>query len=182
MGRVFGRDGRDESAGPAAAELVVVDERVLAGGGGPDAAWLCARLSGAGVPASRLTVLPPEVTVLSREVAAALVRSPSVLVVVGDGPVHEAVGMAAGLPMVPEPDEHGGQELELPAGAAPIPNPAGGRPGVIVESRGTLVVCLPGDDAQLRAMWSGPVAEVLHIRLGPADDGNPPPAQDVSGR
>lgn len=52
----------------------------------------------------------------------------------------------------------------LPAGATPLPNPAGAAPGVWLEASGIRYVALPGVPAEMRAIWERAVAPLLGAR------------------
>jgi nicotinamide-nucleotide amidase len=43
-------------------------------------------------------------------------------------------------------------QADLPEGARPVPNPAGVAPGVVIEARGGIVICLPGVPREVEAL------------------------------
>jgi molybdopterin-biosynthesis enzyme MoeA-like protein len=56
----------------------------------------------------------------------------------------------------------------LPEGAAPIVNPIGGAPGVVVRSGETTIVSLPGVPGELRAIFTRAFDELFGELFGPA--------------
>jgi len=54
----------------------------------------------------------------------------------------------------------------FPIGARPLLNPLGTAPGMALQVRKTLVVCLPGVPRELRAMFSRHVAPIIRLRAG----------------
>lgn len=56
----------------------------------------------------------------------------------------------------------------VPAGALPLPNPAGSAPGLWLEHPGGVVIALPGPPAEMRAVLDEPVLARLRGRFTPA--------------
>jgi len=54
----------------------------------------------------------------------------------------------------------------FPIGAKPLPNPVGTAPGMALQVRKTLVVCLPGVPKELRAIFSKYVAPMISLKAG----------------
>ena len=54
----------------------------------------------------------------------------------------------------------------LPRGAAPIENPVGAAPGVLLRLRRMAIVCLPGVPREMKAIFSGPLLPHLEPILG----------------
>jgi len=52
----------------------------------------------------------------------------------------------------------------LPIGAKPLLNPLGTAPGMALQVRKTLVVCLPGVPRELRAMFSRHIAPIIRLK------------------
>lgn len=75
-----------------------------------------------------------------------------------------------------EPTPNNRRQAELPEGSEPIPNPNGTAPGVLMETGGRTIVCLPGPPNELRPMvrdflepylerWAGDARQVLVSRV-----------------
>lgn len=54
----------------------------------------------------------------------------------------------------------------FPIGAKPLSNPVGTAPGMILQVGMTSVICLPGVPKELRAIFSGHIAQLIRLKAG----------------
>lgn len=175
VGRIFGRAPGSGHSDSIQVEILVLDASMReAIEDSTPASQISSLLSGVGFEIGRVTLLRAEKMQVTREVAAALVREPAVLVTLGglgDDPSDcalEAVAMAGGRPMVEDPAVAAFVEsarVMWPDGSAPVPNQLGGPAGAVIDLGTTVVVALPARALDIESMWHSGVADVLDMRF-----------------
>ncbi len=153
--------------------------------------WIARRTVELGGKVNRITVVPDDINVISSAVREALDRHPDFLLTVGGlGPTYDdktlqGVAQALGVPLklneealkmveekVKEMSEKGllrktcltperVKMATLPEGSKPIYNPAGTAPGVHLTRGETVIICLPGVPAEMKAIFDGYVSRLL---------------------
>ncbi len=169
--------------------LAVGDELLLGSVVNSNAARLGQWLTEAGCQVTRATVVGDDVTAISAALREALRRADAVVITGGLGPTaddrtREALAAVAGVPLARDASaekelrawyERHHQDVpgfalrqaDLPAGAAPLPNPVGSAPGIRLLVDGVRVYALPGVPAEADAMFTAHVLPELRA-------GNPP--------
>lgn len=170
-------------------ELVAVGTELLLGDiVNGNAAWLGARLAGAGIDVTHAVVVGDNIERIAQTFATALDRADAVVVTGGIGPTQddltrEAVAQVAGVPLVRDPDleaalrrrftelrrdvpEMNYRQADLPAGATAIPNSRGTAPGVRAEIGAGVLYALPGVPHEMEAMFDETVLPDLLTRAG----------------
>jgi len=145
--------------------------------------WLCQQLASRGALVARITIIPDDPSVIGETLSAALGRQPTLILTCGGlGPTVDdltltAVATALGRPQVndpvawnmvrdfyatlhaqgnvntPEMTPARGKMAQLPAGSEPLSNSVGAAPGVLLEEGETLIACLPGVPAEMKAIF-----------------------------
>jgi len=157
-----------------------------------NAQWMGLRLARRGSLLAEVTTVDDDLGEISAALRGCLERKPDLLVVVGGlGPTPDDMtlkGIARGagrrLRLNPRAlelmKEHyakrgmGNVEMtparlkmaKLPSGAAPLVNPIGTAPGVMLELGGTRVYCLPGVPSEMKAIFRGSVEPAVAERVG----------------
>ncbi len=159
---------------------------------------LCVLVTGLGGRVIRTATVRDDVETIAHEVRAALARRPALLFTVGGlGPTSddrtlEGVALGTGRPLVlhaeaervvaaryaefhergfvpfAEMNEARRKMARLPEGAAPVDNPIGGAPGVLLEAGATTIVSLPGVPGELRAIVGGSLDDLFARVFGAA--------------
>jgi nicotinamide-nucleotide amidase len=160
--------------------------------------WLCQRVTALGGLVRRVVLVRDEEQAIADEMRAALTRRPQLVFTVGGlGPTEDdltlrGVALATGRPLAldrkaerlvrekyeqfyraghvptPEMNESRRKMARLPQGAAPLPNPVGGAPGVWLEIGRCAICSLPGVPGELRAIVEESLPERLGELFGPA--------------
>lgn len=149
--------------------------------------WIARRLETIGMSVVRKACVGDDVTAIASELADAARRAPVILVTGGLGPTgddltREAVSAFTGRALAMDPDllaelrgrfERRG--IPMPAinekqafaiaGARSLRNPRGSAPGIWLEQNGTIVACLPGVPAEMKAMFDDLVLPELARRF-----------------
>lgn len=153
--------------------------------------WLAKKITSLGGEVTRFVVVRDSVDEIVREVKNAIANTSRIIITTGGlGPTFddrtlEAVAQALDRPMVlhAEALEWIIQKYEefkkkgyvdsddvspsrekmahLPDGSTPLPNSVGAAPGVMVESKGCTLFCLPGVPAEMKAIFEEHVEERL---------------------
>lgn len=152
-----------------------------------NAAWLGQRLAEVGADVTTSVVVGDNIARIAESVTTALARADAVVITGGIGPTQddltrEALAVAAGVPLVRDPDleealrtrfaalrrdvpELNYKQADLPLGARPIANPRGSAPGVRVEIGNGVAYALPGVPHEMERMFTDDVLPDL-LRLG----------------
>jgi molybdenum cofactor synthesis domain-containing protein len=160
--------------------------------------WLCRRVTALGGTVTRAVLVRDELEAIAAEVRGALLRAPHLVFTVGGlGPTADDLTLAgvalgagvqlelhpgaerlvrdkyaefarAGLVPFAELNAARRKMAVLPQGAAPVPNPVGGAPGVVFVVGATTFVSLPGVPEELRAIVEESLDDVLAPLFGPA--------------
>lgn len=158
--------------------------------------WLCKKITGLGGRVRRAVMVGDDPGAIAEEVRSALARGSDVVLTTGGlGPTADditlaAVAEAAGVPLELNEEAlafvrdkyadlaHKGYvdhaELTdqrrkmavLPGPAQPLTNPVGAAPGVLLRSRKTLIVCLPGVPAELKGIFTTSLQPSLKALFG----------------
>lgn len=185
-------------AAPAVEILVAGDEVLNGDVLDSNTHELCVLVTGLGGHVSRTTTVRDDVATIAAEVGAAVARRPALLFTVGGlGPTDDdrtlegvARGLGRELRLHPEAErmvaeryaefhargdvpfagmnEARRKMARLPEGAAPVVNPVGGAPAVLLEAGGTVIVSLPGVPGELRAIVGGSLDELFARLFGAA--------------
>jgi len=187
-----------EALGPAVEIVSAGNEVLLGDVLDTNTNWLCRRITGLGGHVRRAMLLRDDVDAIADELRAAVARRPALVFTVGGlGPTADdltlaAVAEAFGRPLELHPTAE--QQVReryaefaargfvpfagmnksrlkmarLPRGAAPLVNPVGGAPGVLLEIDGVAIVSLPGVPGELKAIVDGSLAPLLHRVFGSA--------------
>lgn len=156
-----------------------------------NASWLARRLTGEGIRVMRMTSVGDVMEEIIASIRDALAHAPDFLVITGglgptpDDKTCEALAHATrrrlvldpaalrfvklsyermhvqGLVMRKEISPARRKMARLPRGAIALPNPVGTAPGIRLKHRKTLIVCLPGVPAEMRAIFAKHVRENL---------------------
>jgi molybdenum cofactor synthesis domain-containing protein len=149
-----------------------------------NATWLARRLTAIGIRVTRITTVGDVVEDVAAAVRASLSRSPDVIVITGglgptiDDRTSEALALATRRRLVLDPAAleviklsyermharglilHKGissarrKMAFIPDGATALPNPVGTAPGIRLMQGKTLIICLPGVPAEMRAIFT----------------------------
>jgi nicotinamide-nucleotide amidase len=185
-------------AGPAVEIVSAGNEVLIGDVLDSNSHWLCRQITGLGGWVRRTVMVRDVVEAVAAEVRGALERAPALLFTVGGlGPTDDdltlsGVAMATGRPLelhaeaerlvaekyawfaeqgfVPFAgmNEARRKMARLPRGAAPLVNPVGGAPGVLLQLGGTAIVSLPGVPEELMAIVEQSMDEVLRGVFGSA--------------
>ena len=146
--------------------------------------WLCRRVTGLGGRVARATMIPDERGVIAGALRDALGRGADVVFTTGGlGPTVDdltlpAIAQALGRPMELEDRAEAGyvddealteerrKMAVLPAGAAPLFNPVGAAPGVVLRESGATIICLPGVPAELKGIFEESLGPLLRELYG----------------
>jgi molybdenum cofactor synthesis domain-containing protein len=161
-----------------------------------NATWLAKSVTSLGLMVKRITVVGDDVDEIARTLQEALARKPSVIITTGGlGPTFDdktlegiAKGLGRGLgvnvkalKMVRAKYEaylkqRKIEKIELtaprvkmatlPRGAEPLTNSVGTAPGVLVKTRGALIVALPGVPPEMEAIFTESLAEIIKNKAG----------------
>ncbi len=161
-----------------------------------NAQWLAKRATTLGLEVRRVTTVPDDVDEISRAVRETTEREPRFIITTGGlGPtfddktlegiaealkcklvVHDqALQMVRekyrkyaeeGLLETAELTPHRVKMARLPEGAAPLPNPLGTAPGVMMEHEGATLVALPGVPSEMKAIFEESVASLFREAAG----------------
>ncbi|KUO39326.1 MAG: hypothetical protein AVW06_04125 [Hadesarchaea archaeon DG-33-1] len=148
-----------------------------------NATWLARRLTSAGIQVTQITSVADIVDDVVDVIRSALARMPNVLIITGglgptiDDRTCEAVALATRRKLVLSPAALRIVELSYkqmharglvrrkglssarrkmaytPRGAIALPNPVGTAPGIQLKQEKTLIICLPGVPAEMRAIF-----------------------------
>ena len=159
---------------------------------------LCRQVTALGGAVTRVVLVRDDLEAIAAEVRGVLQRAPALVFTVGGlGPTADdmtleglALGLgvelelhpdaerlvraayagfaAAGLVPFAEMNEARLKMAHLPQGAAPVPNPVGGAPGVVTERGSTTFVSLPGVPEELAAIVEHSLSQVFDRIFGVA--------------
>jgi len=160
-----------------------------------NATWLARGLTGIGIRVTQITSVGDIVGDAAAAVRAALARSPDILIITGglgptiDDRTSEALARATRRKLALNPAaleivklSYGRMHARglvprrglssarrkmalIPDGATALPNPVGTAPGIQLVQGGTLIICLPGVPAEMRAIFTKYVRGGL-VKLG----------------
>lgn len=167
--------------------LTVGDEILIGQVVNTNAAFLGARLAGAGIEVSRTTVAADRSDSIARELRRAYEEADVVIVTGGLGPTHDDVTKKCiadffGLPIVRDAalaeriaallasrgiawSEAAEEQATVPAGAAILPNRYGTAGGIVIERPGRIVAALPGVPYEMEQMATDSLLPLLETRL-----------------
>ncbi|GIW02390.1 molybdopterin-binding protein [Roseiflexus sp.] len=158
--------------------------------------WICRRITALGGRVERAVIVRDDMDAIVREIRSCLERSARLVITIGGmGPTQDDITVAAvatatrrpltlhfdALAMVRRQYERFAREgavddptitparekmAHVPAGAAPLENPVGAAPGVLLETDTSTVVCLPGVPAELKGIFEGALQPVLQQLFG----------------
>lgn len=170
------------------AEILTLGRELLTGKTlNTNASWIAAQLTSKGISVERIVVTPDSVDQISTAIRDSLQRHPDVLVTTGGlGPTYDDLtmdGLASALNIPKETNGEASEQVEssyrslglemtparrkmamMPSGATPLPNEKGTAPGLFMESRGTMIFCLPGVPSEMTDMFCSGVLPVLKER------------------
>ena len=156
-----------------------------------NAQWLAKRITNLGLTTRRVTVVGDDIDEISVAIQEAIQRSPSFLLTTGglgptfDDKTLEGLAKALGrrievneeaLKMVKEKylsyAREGRMETpeltparvkmaKLPEGAAPLPNPVGTAPPVVMKQENVTVIALPGVPSEMKSIFDESVASLM---------------------
>lgn len=179
-------------------ELLSVGNELLSGRTlNTNAQWLCKQLFELGIRVNRITTVGDDLDEISGAVKEALGRGTSLLITTGGlGPTYddmtvEGVAKALEVELLEHPlalqlvtEKYAklaarGREIPitqarrkmalLPKGAAPLANPVGTAPGVLLEGPSYVIICLPGVPDEMKAIFEGHIRSLLTSRFkGPS--------------
>ncbi|HZW57051.1 MAG TPA: molybdopterin-binding protein [Nitrososphaerales archaeon] len=153
--------------------------------------WLSRRLTSSGLLVSRKTTIRDELSTISTAFEQAISRGSAWIFALGGlGPTYddktlEGLAVALGTPMLI--DEEAKRMLKarqrmraeklgvapgrltnsvlkmvtLPKGSTPFPNSKGSAPGVLISSRGSCIVSLPGVPSEMKAIYAEQIAPII---------------------
>jgi len=158
--------------------------------------WLCRQISGLGGAVQRTVMIPDRPEVIGELLRSALGREPRLVILTGGlGPTNDDLTLAAlaeelrrpmgvheqaltmvqatydglalrGLVTDASMTEARRKMAILPQGAEPLHNQVGAAPGVLLQERGTRIVCLPGVPAEMKSIFSSSLAPLLGDLFG----------------
>ena len=153
--------------------------------------WLCQQVSELGGTVRRAVMVPDRTEVIGDALSTALGREPRLIILTGGlGPTSDDLTLAALATQLQRPLEVHEQALKmvqaaydtladrglvhdarmteerrkmavLPRGAEPLHNQVGAAPGVLLQTGGTWIVCLPGVPAEMKSIFSASLAPLL---------------------
>ena len=148
--------------------------------------WLSGELSVMGGTVERAAIIRNEANSIVREIRHALLSAVRILITVGGlGATQKDVTLSAvakathrqielnkhALKLIDDrlgghgttdySREQSAEMARFPEGAAPIPNPSGIAPALVMRSGSTAIMCLPGTQGELHALFRGPLQPVL---------------------
>jgi len=148
-----------------------------------NASWLSRQLLSCGIPSVGFYTVPDDIAAIVLALNQAADRAEVILVTGGLGPTDDDVTRQAlaeylgvSLEFKPELFDQIARffaqrnlsmaranriQAYLPSGAGGLPNPLGTAPGMIVESAGRLIACMPGVPGEMRCMYAESVAPRL---------------------
>jgi nicotinamide-nucleotide amidase len=156
-----------------------------------NATWLAKKLTSMGIRVAQITSLGDIVKDVAAAIRGALARLPDLLIITGglgptiDDRTSEALARATRRTLVLNPAAleivkmgharvharglvlHDWLTLArkkmafIPNGATALPNPVGTAPGIQIKQGKTLIICLPGVPAEMRAIFTGYVRDDL---------------------
>ncbi len=150
--------------------------------------WLAKQVNALGWTVQRITVVRDSLKAIREGVAEALERKPEILFTVGGlGPTHDdmtlrGLSIAIGKPLMLNSDaldaikkkynrierrtsltRHRKKMAMLPRGAEALPNPVGTAPGIVVATRNTTIVSLPGVPSEMKAIFNASVIPIMRM-------------------
>jgi len=153
-----------------------------------NAAYIAGALREAGISLKSASMVGDDYQDMVREIKQTLARVDVLITSGGLGPTNdditkEAVAGALGLSLVEndvaldnvrsffqrigrQMTENNIRQARLPEGSIPIPNPVGTAAGVLLETAGKIIICLPGVPVELKAMWKETVDPYLQRQAG----------------
>jgi len=161
-----------------------------------NAQWLAKRLTVMGLNVRRITVAPDDVEEISNVVKEITNRKPDILITTGglgptfDDKTLEGIAKALDTTLETNPKalhmieekyqnyakERGLEKIELtparvkmanlPKNAAPLPNPLGTAPGMIIEYKNVKIVALPGVPPEMKAIFDESLEPMLKRLTG----------------
>lgn len=156
-----------------------------------DGPYLAKKLTALGLKVERLVVVDDKEKAIVQELRDALRRKPALVFTTGGlGPTFDDMTLRCVAKALRRPMRLHAQALErveayyremrrrgvlkdarmnsarrkmaiLPAGGAPLPNPCGGAPGVLLQQGSTLIYCLPGVPPEMRGIFRGSILPEL---------------------
>ena len=155
--------------------------------------WLCKRITDLGGSVRRIVCIGDHLQTIVETLREEMDRAPSAIVTTGGlGPTFddmtlEAVARTLGVELQLHPDAERmvrrryqmifeGKEFQMtaerlkmatiPKGARPLENPVGTAPGVLIETKATAIICLPGVPDEMKAIFEGSVEPFIKGYIG----------------
>jgi len=175
-------------------ELLCVGNELLVGRTvNTNATWLARKITSLGGSVQRVTTVGDDVREIQEAARGILARKPDLLLTSGGlGPTFDDTTIKGLCRAVRLPLEVNTEALNqirarykkilpsrhcmltrfrtkmatFPIGAKPLLNPVGTAPGMALQVRKTLIVCLPGVPRELRAIFSRHVASMIRLKAG----------------
>ncbi len=174
------------------AEIISVGNELLIGHTlDTNSHWISKHLTKFGWTLQRITILRDSLESIRHGVSSAIQRKPDLLITLGGlGPTHDdmtlkGVAMALNKTLVLNSEalamvkaRYARMETSvgmtrfrrkmamLPESAVALPNPVGTAPGVLVKTRRTNVVSLPGVPSEMKSIFMGSVVPMLTVSKG----------------
>ena len=171
------------------AEVLAIGSEITSGRTvNTNASYLARRLEELGIPCVRQAAVADQPALIIRQIRDALRRSDLVVTTGGLGPTFDdmtvdALAQAVGRPLVRFPNvaraikafcrRHGRRitalalrQAWLPQGAVALPNPLGTAPGLWLETRGAVLIALPGVPHEMQGIMTRGVIPRLRRQAG----------------
>lgn len=177
-------------------ELLCVGNELLVGRTvNTNATWLARKITSLGGSVNRVTAVGDDVKEIREATRSILARRPDMLLTSGGlGPTFDDItikGLSHALRLPLKVNKEALNQIKaryrkifssrrfvltkfrtkmaaFPIGARPLLNPVGTAPGMALQIRKTLVICLPGVPKELRAIFSRHVAPMIRLKAGTA--------------
>ena len=176
------------SVPPFSVEVLAVGDELLIGDiVNGNAAWIGAQLTAAGLAVTGSAVVGDDIGRIAGAVREALDRADALIITGGLGPTQddltrEGLAAVAGVALHRDPElerrlrerfaavrrdvpDMNFRQADVPAGAAPLPNPRGSAPGLRMELADGVVYALPGVPREMQAMVEQTVLPDLLARV-----------------
>jgi len=175
-------------------ELLCVGNELLIGKtANTNATWLARKISSLGGSLNRVTTIGDDLREIRESTRIILARKPDFLITSGGlGPTFDDVtikGLSQALRRRLKINKEALDQIRarykkvfasrhfaltkfrakmatFPVGARPLLNPVGTAPGMALQVKKTLIVCLPGVPSELRAIFSRHVAPIIKLKAG----------------
>jgi molybdenum cofactor synthesis domain-containing protein len=175
-------------------ELLSIGNELLLGNTvNTNASWLASQITSAGGTVTRITTIGDKLDEISSAIKETLRREPDFLITTGGiGPTFDDMslqGVGRALSRRLKLDSHALEMIRahyarrfnqnliqltkprlkmarIPSGAAPIPNPIGTAPGVLLKAGRTRIFCLPGVPSEAKAIFRASILKTIRAATG----------------